>query len=100
MKKRLVLFFLPIFLLAAASFQELTAGTTGKIAGRVTDAETNEPLPGVNITVEGTTTGAATDLSGNYQIINLPPGQYTLLVSMMGYTSQRIEGVRVNIDLT
>ncbi|MDZ7317378.1 MAG: TonB-dependent receptor [candidate division KSB1 bacterium] len=100
MKKRLVLFFLPIFLMAAASFHELTAGTTGKIAGRVTDAETNEPLPGVNITVEGTTTGAATDLSGNYQIINLPPGQYTLLVSMMGYTSQRIEGVRVNIDLT
>lgn len=78
----------------------LFAGTTGKIAGKVFDAETNEPLPGVNITVEGTTMGDATDLEGDYQVINLPPGTYTLVVSMMGYTNQRIEKVLVRIDLT
>jgi len=86
------------FLLGATSW--LSAGTTGKIAGKVFDAETNEPLPGVNVTVEGTTMGDATDLEGDYQVINLPPGRYTLVVSMMGYTTKRIEGLQVRIDLT
>ena len=40
------------------------AGITGKIAGVVVDAENGEPLPGANITIEGTTIGAASDLTG------------------------------------
>ncbi|MBN2007927.1 TonB-dependent receptor [candidate division KSB1 bacterium] len=64
------------------------------------DSDTNEPLPGVNITVEGTTMGDATDLEGEYHVINLSPGKYTLVASMMGYTKQRIENVDVRIDLT
>jgi outer membrane receptor protein involved in Fe transport len=85
-------------LLGATSW--LFAGTTGKIAGKVFDQETNEPLPGVNITVEGTNMGDATDLEGDYQVINLPPGKYTLVVSMMGYAKQRVEGIQVRIDMT
>jgi len=78
----------------------LFAGTTGKIAGRIVDVENNEPLPGANIIVEGTQMGAASDIDGFYQIINLPPGIYNLVVKMIGYTNQRIEGLKVNIDLT
>ncbi|MDR3628392.1 MAG: TonB-dependent receptor [Ignavibacteriaceae bacterium] len=79
---------------------QLFAGTTGKIAGHVTDSQTGEPLIGANIIIEGTTTGAAADLNGDYYIINVPPGIYKLRVSMVGYSNQEIEKVRVQVDLT
>ena len=44
---------------------------TGKIAGQVTDASTGASLPGVNVVIEGTTRGAATDRSGFYVIVNV-----------------------------
>ncbi|MCK4295838.1 MAG: carboxypeptidase-like regulatory domain-containing protein, partial [Candidatus Marinimicrobia bacterium] len=47
----------------------LYPGITGKIAGRVTDAETRMPLSGVNIVLSGTTLGAATDQNGYYTIL-------------------------------
>ena len=76
------------------------AGTTGKITGRIIDAETGNPLPGANIIIESTTYGAAADVDGFYMILNLPPGSYILKASMMGYTDRKIEGVRSRIDLT
>ena len=88
------------FLLSAAIFTSAFAGTTGKIAGTVKDKKTGEPLIGANIRLEGTSYGAATNVDGNYFIINLPPGIYTVVASMVGYTTERIENVRVSIDLT
>ena len=84
--------------LAAPSL--LLAGTTGKIAGKVLDAETKEPLPGANVTIEGSTMGAACDLNGDFNVLNLPPGKYTLVVSMIGYKKTRVENLMVKIDLT
>ncbi len=78
----------------------LFAGTTGKIAGTVKDAETGEPLIGVNIIVEGTTLGAATDEDGFYVILNVPPGRYTVKASYIGYQEVEKRDVRVDIDLT
>ncbi|RQW04622.1 TonB-dependent receptor [candidate division KSB1 bacterium] len=89
-----------LFCLLFAIFHSATAGTTGKITGYVTDADTQEPLPGANVLIEGTSLGDATDVNGYYVIVNLPPGHYTLIVSMMGYTRQRIENVDVDIDMT
>ncbi|MBC8401734.1 MAG: TonB-dependent receptor [Candidatus Marinimicrobia bacterium] len=76
------------------------AGTTGKIAGRITDAKTGNPLPGVNVIVEGTTLGAATDLSGDYIILMLPPGVYSVVARMMGYDPLKYDQVRISIDKT
>ncbi len=56
----------------------LYAGTTGKIAGVVLDGDTGDPLPGANVIIEKTNLGAATDLRGNYAILNVPPGAYKL----------------------
>jgi outer membrane receptor protein involved in Fe transport len=78
----------------------LLAGTTGKIAGKVTDAETGQPLVGVNIIVEGTTLGAATNLDGSYAILNVPPGTYNVRFSMVSYERIVVRGVVVEIDLT
>ena len=54
------------------------AATTGKIQGTILDDESKEPLPGVNIVVEGTILGAATDENGFFFIINVPPGTYKI----------------------
>ncbi len=76
------------------------AGTTGKIVGAAVDAQTGEPLPGVNIIVEGTTFGAATDVDGTYIILGIPPGVYNLRASMIGYQDVVVSNVRVNVDKT
>ena len=78
----------------------LKAGTTGKIAGKVTDAENGQPLPGVNVIIEGTSMGAATNADGSYAILNVPPGNYNIRFSMVGYEKTIVTGVRVEIDLT
>lgn len=73
---------------------------SGKIAGRVIDGSSSEPLPFVNILVEGTNYGAASDIDGYYSIIGLPPGEYSVRASAIGYNSQTVQQVRVSIDLT
>jgi len=84
-------------LLAAAMAH---AGTTGKIAGKVTDNQTKEALFGVNVVVVGTTLGAATDVDGEYFIINIPPGTYQLRASAVGYLGVVVNGVKVFVDQT
>ncbi|CAM3392104.1 TonB-dependent receptor [Rhodothermus bifroesti] len=73
---------------------------TGKIAGVVTDAETGEPLPGVNVVIEGTTMGATTDIEGYYVILNVRPGTYRVRASFVGYAPVVAENVDVSIGLT
>ena len=76
------------------------AGTTGKIAGTVVDAQTGEPLAGVNVFLDGTSLGAATDIDGTYFIINIMPGKYLLKVLYVGYSEYAIADVLVRTDLT
>jgi outer membrane receptor for ferrienterochelin and colicin len=78
----------------------LFAGTTGKIKGKVVDKESKEALVGANVGVEGTTFGAATDVNGEYTILNVSAGFYTIKASFVGYTAVNISNVRVNSDLT
>jgi outer membrane receptor for ferrienterochelin and colicin len=75
------------------------AGVTGKITGVVRDGK-GLPLPGVNVVVEGQTRGAATDFDGEYAILNMPPGIYTLQFSCVGYRGLHVDGVAVSVDLT
>ncbi len=74
--------------------------TTGKIAGTVTDKETGEPLPGANVIVIGSSMGAASDIEGEFFILNLPPGTYDVKASMMGYNAMVQKEVRVSINRT
>ncbi|NQT27231.1 TonB-dependent receptor [candidate division KSB1 bacterium] len=82
------------------SFHSVHAGTTGKIAGHIIDAETGYPLPGSNMILTGTVLGAASDMEGRYNILNIPPGIYVLRASMMGYTDVIVKNIHVSIDLT
>ena len=75
-------------------------GTTGKIAGTVTDKSTGEPLIGANVVVIGTSLGATTDIDGHFTILLIPPGIYTIQVSFVGYNKQTITDIRVIVDQT
>lgn len=57
---------------------------TGTVAGRVTDAQTGETLPGVNVVLEGTRLGAASGPDGRFRF-EAPAGSYTLQASFIGY---------------
>ncbi|MBN2356089.1 TonB-dependent receptor, partial [candidate division KSB1 bacterium] len=74
--------------------------TTGKIAGRVTDAATGDALPGANLLLEGTGMGAVTDVNGDFYILNIAPGAYTIRASMMGYETLRMQNVQVSVNRT
>ncbi|MCF8412364.1 MAG: TonB-dependent receptor [Melioribacteraceae bacterium] len=58
---------------------------SGSITGKVVDKISNEPLPGVNLTIPGTTIGTATDANGDFEITKLEPGSYQLKASYIGY---------------
>ena len=90
----LFVFFIAIIFLGTAYSQ------SGKISGKVIDGGTGEALPFVNVMIEGTTQGAATDLDGNYFIINLPPGTYSVKASAIGYNSITVAGVKVSSGFT
>ena len=94
------LFFMLVLCLSGLLAAGLFAGSTGKIMGVIMDREMNEPLIGANVILEGTTLGAASNMDGQYFIINVPPGQYTLVARMIGYKNYRVENVYVSTDLT
>lgn len=85
-----VVFLLPALLLAQ----------DGKLRGKVTDKESGDPLVGANITLEGTSLGAATDLRGDYVVLGIPAGVYTVKVSYIGYQSVALSNVRMSAGMT
>jgi hypothetical protein len=86
--------------IGTASIGTALAGTTGKIAGRVTDKSTGEPLMGVNVMVEGTALGSVTDAEGGYSVLQVPPGTFNITLSLLGYAKTNVTGIRVFIDQT
>lgn len=78
----------------------LLAGTSGKLVGKVGSEITGEPLIGANIIIDGTNMGAAADVDGNFIIMNIPPGNYVVKCSMIGYKLTSFENVQISMDLT
>ena len=72
----------------------------GKLTGKVVDGETKEPLIGASVMVEGTKYGAITDADGNYIIINVEPGEYSVSASMVGYRKVITTHIIVAADRT
>lgn len=80
----------------------ITVSSSGQtVTGVVTDAETNEPLIGVTVMLQGTTIGAATRSNGEFTL-NLPNLQGTLIFSYIGYKTKEVEidgNEEININL-
>ncbi|MDZ7271692.1 MAG: TonB-dependent receptor [candidate division KSB1 bacterium] len=90
---------LTVLLISAAWWSGSSAGTTGKLSGRVMD-KANQPLPAANIVLAGTLLGAATDAQGYYHVLNVPPGRYEVKVSFIGYKTRVIQDVVITADRT
>lgn len=99
-----------ILLTVMAPILSIAAGA-GKISGRVFDAVSGDALPGANVMLierweGGVATpldrlaGSATDIEGDYYLINISPGVYTVTCNMIGYANQRIEQVIVFVNRT
>ena len=58
-----------------------------KVYGTVTNALNNEPIPFANVVIDGTTIGATTDLDGNYELMDLTPGEYNFKCTYIGFNS-------------
>ena len=61
------------------------------VRGKVSDKQSNDPLPGANVEVKGTNIGASTDLDGVFIIHNVPSGMQSFVVSYIGYTTATVE---------
>lgn len=96
MLKKLIILLHLLFLLSTVAF----AGITGKISGRITDSQNHEGLAGVNIIIDGTFLGAATDSEGFYTILHVPPGTHIIKASLIGYTKVNVANVLVVIEQT
>ncbi|OGC42104.1 hypothetical protein A2Y85_03895 [candidate division WOR-3 bacterium RBG_13_43_14] len=78
----------------------LINGTTGKVQGTVRDQATKESIVGANIEILGTELGTASDENGDFFILSVPRGRYTIEISYIGYQSKRVENAVVEIDQT
>jgi len=72
----------------------------GRILGKVIDENTKTSLPAVNVMVEGTSLGTASDERGEYEIKHVPSGIYQLRFMMMGYKDRVVADVVVNPNKT
>ncbi|MBC6991006.1 TonB-dependent receptor [Hymenobacter sp. BT491] len=75
----------------------LTTGfaQTGSVKGVVTDARSKEGIVGGTVRLDGTMLADQTDANGNFTISNVPPGQYTLLITSVSYKNRSIPQVAV-----
>jgi outer membrane receptor protein involved in Fe transport len=78
----------------------LMAGSTGKISGVVRDSRTKEPIPGVNVVVQGTSLGASSNVEGRYVILNVPSGRVKVGASFIGYRRFEANDLRISVDFT
>ena len=81
------------------TFAFVVAAQERSVSGKITGSDDGAVLPGVNILIQGTTTGTTTDSDGNYKL-NVPSEGATLVFSFVGYENSVIEtGNRSTIDL-
>ncbi|MEW2920860.1 TonB-dependent receptor [Muricauda sp. ANG21] len=93
-----------IFILCLAASNSNCFAQLASISGKVT--ENGEALPLANVLLKGTEMGTATDIDGLFELTNIQPGDYTLLVTSLGYlpyqtkiSVQANESKTINISL-
>ena len=98
MLRKTLLFIFTAFISFSTVFAQ-----SGKLSGKIIDAETNEAIPFANIVAlqNGVQKGGSTsDFDGKYMITPLSPGEYDVVVSVVGYAKKTIQGVIINFETT
>ncbi|MFT4697918.1 MAG: TonB-dependent receptor [Flavobacteriaceae bacterium] len=86
-----------LYLLLILGCIQLSFGQeSNSIVGKLTDKDyNNEPLPFANIIIKGTSTGTTSDIDGLFYFNNIQSGNYTLVISFLGYETLEITNVLV-----
>lgn len=92
------------FLIAVVKSPELPKPPPGSVKGRIVEFETTQPLPGASVYIVELKKGIQSDNNGYYEFANIPPGKYTLQISYVSYSSQKVlieikEGKEVRYDV-
>ncbi len=84
-----------LFIVFAVGF--ISASPSGEVHGIILTAKTGEPLEGVNVSIEGTVLGAASDADGYYRIVGIPAGEYTVSAYLVGYEESQ-QTIEIRVD--
>ncbi len=84
-----------LLLVCTTVFSAIRVYAQGSVAGTVTDASTGEPVIGASVLLQGTQTGASTDVEGKFLIPSVPVGTYNLQISYITYKTHLVENVVV-----
>ena len=90
MKRSFILTFSVLF------FSTMAFSQNGRVSGKITDSNNNEPIAFANILVEGTDLGTTTDLDGNFSLTELDPGFINLKVTYIGYNTKISQDIMVS----
>jgi TonB-dependent starch-binding outer membrane protein SusC len=95
---------LPAVVIALMCAVQVQAQAVGRIHGTVVDSANRQPLPNVNVGLEGTTRGAVSRVDGTFDVTGVPPGTYSLRARRIGYRTiiQSVTvtaGSTTNVDL-
>ena len=71
-------------------------GQNGVIKGKVVNSINNEPIPFASVGITSISAAAATDINGEYELKNLPPGLYNISASFVGFSKKTIFEIQVN----
>lgn len=88
-KRKMLLIFLGVLPAIMLLFSSTVMAQTLSISGKVTDKNSQEPVIGASVLIEGTTNGTITDVDGNFTLSNVP-SKGTLVVSYIGYATQKL----------
>ena len=90
------------FVLALALLNSPLAAqqSSARIAGRVVDGSSGQPIPSVQVTIEGTSFSVLTDWSGHYLIPGVPSGTWTVSARTIGYAHKSVTGVEIGVGAT
>lgn len=76
-------------------FSSLTYAQSGKLSGKITEEGTGEALIGVSIFIEDLSKGDASNLDGEYAIISIPPGTYSVRYSFLGFSTVVVDNIEI-----
>ena len=79
-----------LFLFSILLFTSTVFGQTGNIRGFIYDKSSGEPIMFCNVFLQGTTIGAPTDINGMYNISKVAAGDYTIMVTYIGYDTSSV----------
>jgi hypothetical protein len=97
--KKIFLFFLIGVTYPQLTIAQQTTDSNIEIKGRITDMETNEPIPFAHVFVEGTLIGTTTDLEGRFILLLNELSSKLIVVSAIGYESQKFKGFNPDREL-